>query len=47
MLLRKCKEKQIVCLHNILAEGAFVAQLSAKAEAQSDELCWVRRIFLP
>ena len=31
ILLRKCKEKQIVCLHNILTEGAYVAQLSCKA----------------
>jgi hypothetical protein len=31
MLLRKYKEKQIFCLHNILKEDAFVAQLPRKA----------------
>jgi hypothetical protein len=31
MLLRKYKEKQFLCLHNVLKEAAFVAQLPRKA----------------
>jgi len=41
MFLRKYKEKQFVCGHNILTEGVFVTELPRSAGISVWRIVWV------